>query len=203
MEFEGYIPRMIERPFTALEPLFVGDDLALDFINTRYGVDAASRDCFVDDTSVLVWLKQAGVVPPNLQHVPQGLHWLAVALRNESRALVHAAKAGSDADVKVVNQVLEAGRAANELVWNAESRTFERRITRRDDSAESLLEPVARALLELLTQAPMAWVRQCEAHDCTLLFRDLTKSHRRRWCSMALCGNRMKVAAFRARQKTE
>ncbi len=196
---------MIEKPFTTHEPLFVGDDLALDFINTRYGVDAAYRDCFVDDASVLVWLKQAGVVPPNLQHVPQGLHRLAIALRDESRALVDAAKAGRDADVdvEVVNQMLEAGRVANVLVWNAESRTFQLLIARRDDSAESLLEPVARALVELLTQAPMARVQQCEAHDCTLLFRDLTKSHRRRWCSMALCGNRMKVAAFRARQKTE
>jgi predicted RNA-binding Zn ribbon-like protein len=194
---------MIERLLTTHEPLFVGDDLALDFINTRYGVDAAYRDCFVDDASVLVWLKQAGIVPPNLQHVPQGLHRLAIALRDKSRALVDAAKAGRDADVEVVNQVVEAGRAANVLVWNAESRTFQLLIDRRVDSAESLLEPVARALLELLTQAPLACVQQCEAHDCTLLFRDLTKSHRRRWCSMALCGNRMKVAAFRARQKNE
>jgi predicted RNA-binding Zn ribbon-like protein len=43
-------------------------------------------------------------------------------------------------------------------------------------------------------------VRKCEAHDCTLLFEDATRSGRRRWCSMALCGNRMKVAAFRARR---
>lgn len=203
MPFKGYIAHMIEEPFTAPEPLFVGDDLALDFINTRYGVDAASRDCFVDDASVLVWLKQAGAVPPNLEHVPQGLYRLAIALRDQSRALVHAAKAGGDAEVDVVNQVLETGRAADVLVWNAESRTFQLLIARRDDSAESLLEPVARALLELLTLGPMASVRQCEARDCTLLFRDLTKSHRRRWCSMALCGNRMKVAAFRARQRAE
>ena len=192
---------MIESQSPPLEPLFVGDDLALDFINTRYGVDAAYRDCFADDTSVLVWLKKAGVVSLDLQRAPEGLHRLALALRDQSRALVHAAKAGDAADVGVVNQVLEAGHAADVLMWSAESRTFQLQTARRDDSAESLLEPVARALLELLTYAPMEWVRQCEAHDCTLLFRDLTKSHRRRWCSMALCGNRMKVAAFRARQK--
>ena len=52
MPFKGYIPHMIERLLTTLEPQFIGDDLALDFINTRYGVDAASRDCFADDTSV-------------------------------------------------------------------------------------------------------------------------------------------------------
>ena len=192
---------MIESQSTPLEPLFVGDDLALDFINTRYGVDAAHRDCFVNDTSVLAWLKKTGVVSPDRQRVPEGLHRLAIALRDQSSALVHAAMAGDAADVAVVNQVLEAGRASRALVWSAESRSYVLQTAPRDDSAESLLEPVARALLELLTDAPMEWVRQCEAHDCTLLFRDLTKSHRRRWCSMGLCGNRMKVAAFRARQK--
>ncbi|WP_428243533.1 CGNR zinc finger domain-containing protein [Gynuella sp.] len=46
----------------------------------------------------------------------------------------------------------------------------------------------------------MKYVRQYEAHDCTLVFLDTTKSHRRRWCSVVLCGNRMKVAAFRSRK---
>ncbi|WP_371263350.1 MULTISPECIES: CGNR zinc finger domain-containing protein [unclassified Pseudomonas] len=53
----------------------------------------------------------------------------------------------------------------------------------------------------LATNDKFEFVRQCEAHDCVLLFHDLSKSHRRRWCSMATCGNRMKVAAFRSRNK--
>ena len=50
-----------------------------------------------------------------------------------------------------------------------------------------------------LTEGDLQRVRTCEAHDCTLVFEDTTRSGRRRWCSMALCGNRMKVAAFRSR----
>lgn len=73
----------------------------------------------------------------------------------------------------------------------------------RDHGPASLLEPVATALASLLPKAQLDLVKQCEADDCTLLFHDLTKSHRRRWCSMAACGNRMKVAAFRSRQKGE
>jgi predicted RNA-binding Zn ribbon-like protein len=67
--------------------------------------------------------------------------------------------------------------------------------------AASLLEPVAVALADLLAAGPLDRVKQCEGDGCSLLFCDLTKSHRRRWCSMAVCGNRMKVAAFRARKK--
>ena len=35
-----------------------------------------------------------------------------------------------------------------------------------------------------------------------LMFYDRTKSHKRRWCSMALCGNRHKVAEFRKRRQS-
>jgi len=79
--------------------------------------------------------------------------------------------------------------------------SFEKR--RRLGSVDALLVPVAEALALLLTEVDLAMVRQCESADCTLWFHDHTKSHRRRWCSMAQCGNRMKVAAFRARQKSQ
>jgi predicted RNA-binding Zn ribbon-like protein len=34
-----------------------------------------------------------------------------------------------------------------------------------------------------------------------LYFYDTTKNHRRQWCSVAMCGNRHKVAEFRRRQR--
>jgi predicted RNA-binding Zn ribbon-like protein len=35
-----------------------------------------------------------------------------------------------------------------------------------------------------------------------LWFSDQTKSHQRRWCSMEMCGNRHKVAAYRKRRRS-
>jgi predicted RNA-binding Zn ribbon-like protein len=72
---------------------------------------------------------------------------------------------------------------------------------RRVTSIEAALIPVAEAIAGLLVEGDFSMVRRCESPDCTLWFYDRTKSHRRRWCSAALCGNRMKVAAFRARKK--
>lgn len=182
-------------------PLFVGDDLALDFINTEYGVGAARHDCFGDDDAVLAWLKLADVLPRGTRVAPPGLRELALQLRESARSLLRAAKSGGDSDASVVNHVLKAGGAATELAWDGASQSFKAVRPRRLDDAAGMLEPVARAIVELLTDTPLALVRQCEAHDCTLMFHDRTKSHRRRWCSMALCGNRMKVAAFRSRKK--
>ena len=194
---------MPESPSNQPCPVFVGDNLALDFINTQYGVGASYRECFVDDASVVAWLKLAQVLPDDFQGAPGGLLKLALDLRASAKSVLNAAKSDGEAAVDVVNLVLEAGRVAKELKWDSASKSFQVVTQRRYDDAASLLEPIAQGLLGLLTDTQLELVRQCEAHDCTLLFHDLTKSHRRRWCSMAACGNRMKVAAFRARKKAE
>jgi len=182
-------------------PLFVGDDLALDFINTEFGVGAAHRECLVDDASVVAWLKLAEVLPEDFALVPEGLLGLALRLRKAAKALVEAAKAGESADAGIVNRVFKASQVSNELRWDEASRSFTVVRQRHQADPASLLEPVAQAVAHLLTHTPLELVRECEAHDCRLMFHDQTKSHRRRWCSMALCGNRMKVAAFRSRKR--
>jgi len=65
--------------------------------------------------------------------------------------------------------------------------------------ADQLLAPLAEQAGELIATGDFTLVRQCEHSECILWFYDRTKSHRRRWCSMALCGNRHKVAEHRKR----
>ena len=62
---------------------------------------------------------------------------------------------------------------------------------------------LAEAAARLLTEKDLDLVRRCENPACVLHFYDTSKNHRRRWCSMDLCGNRMKVAAHYRRQKDE
>jgi predicted RNA-binding Zn ribbon-like protein len=81
----------------ALTPL-IGGHLALDFLNTRYGIDSALRESLVDDRSVMAWMQQVGLLagqPPEV--VPTGLLALAVSLRESVRNLLAAAKAGQSA----------------------------------------------------------------------------------------------------------
>lgn len=63
----------------------------------------------------------------------------------------------------------------------------------------ALLGHIARAGIELLGGDQAGRIRQCEGDVCTLLFIDTSRAGRRRWCSMAGCGNRAKVAEFRSR----
>jgi len=52
---------------------------------------------------------------------------------------------------------------------------------------------------DLLISPELARVRNCER--CSWLFIDRGRGKRRRWCSMAACGNRAKAARFYARHK--
>jgi predicted RNA-binding Zn ribbon-like protein len=72
---------------------------------------------------------------------------------------------------------------------------------RRWRTPDDLLLPIAHAMADVVCGADFRLVKQCEAPACTMLFLDTTKSHARRWCSMAVCGNRAKQTAHRARSK--
>lgn len=182
-------------------PLFLADNLALDFINTEYGTGDERHDCFENDLCVLEWLETAGLVP-NGTEAPAGLLAEARLLRDAARTVVHAAMASVAADLTVVNSVLGKGHPETRLQWDEGAQRYRVDVRADARSPASLLWPVADALVKLVTDDKFEYVRQCEAHNCILLFHDLSKSHRRRWCSMATCGNRMKVAAFRNRKNS-
>ena len=78
---------------------------------------------------------------------------------------------------------------------------LELRAARRWRSAESLLLPIGEALATCVCEEDFSDVKACEGPTCTLLFADHTRGRARRWCSMAICGNRAKVAAHRERRK--
>jgi predicted RNA-binding Zn ribbon-like protein len=58
---------------------------------------------------------------------------------------------------------------------------------------------IALSALELLGSAAIDQVRACPGVGCGWLFLD--RSGRRRWCSMAVCGNRAKVRRFADRNR--
>jgi predicted RNA-binding Zn ribbon-like protein len=70
-------------------------------------------------------------------------------------------------------------------------------------SPESLLLPIGEALARCVCAEDFANIRACEGHVCTLIFADRTRRRGRRWCSMAVCGNRAKQAAHRDRLRTK
>lgn len=64
----------------------------------------------------------------------------------------------------------------------------------------AVLSAVARDAIAVLTGTMAGRLRECEAHDCRLVFLDTSRPGSRRWCSMERCGNRHKVRELRSRR---
>ncbi|HTU80752.1 MAG TPA: CGNR zinc finger domain-containing protein [Candidatus Acidoferrales bacterium] len=69
------------------------------------------------------------------------------------------------------------------------------------DPPRAALAALARDAIETL--AGDARLHVCESPGCGAVFADRSRGRRRRWCSMARCGNQIKVAAFRRRRRAE
>lgn len=182
--------------------LFLADHRALDFLNTVTRVDGPQRDLWQSDDDVRLWLTEAGFpAGDKATELPPGaLLKEARGLREIIRTLVAQKKAGESVDPQPLNDFLASASSIKTLAVDESGQLqVETRYT--GLTPARLLGPVAELAAGLIARAPFELVRQCEHPDCILWFYDRTKSHRRRWCSMALCGNRAKVAKFRQQQK--
>jgi predicted RNA-binding Zn ribbon-like protein len=198
---------------------FIGDHLALDFLNTRSTPSGVSTEWLCDGRDLVDWLEQAGAINAEVatrfraeDAACRRLDRIAEQardLREWLRAFVqrHAGRElGPDvlAELAPLNCLLAEGDSYCQVEAGADARTrgeqrLRLRRARRWTSPKQLLQPIAEAIADLVCQADFRLIRACEGSACTLMFLDRTKAHARRWCSMAVCGNRAKAAAFRAR----
>lgn len=183
-----------------LAPVFLAGHLALDFLNTRMRLQGELVDVLQSDRDVLDWLKRAGIPAASSAHGSPNASLLdsARTLREHIRSLVEKRKAGRRGDAALLNKFLFGAESHPRLVWGP-SRSVKLETVRRYHTHEAVLGPVAEAAADLLANTDFRFVKRCKDETCVLWFSDNTRSHHRRWCSMQLCGNRHKVAAYRRR----
>ncbi|GES49254.1 hypothetical protein Rhsp01_18720 [Rhizobium sp. NBRC 114257] len=197
--------------------IFVGDTLGLDFLNSVATPVDVPIDWIDDGEGLLRWLEQAGLVPRETlaamrkQALPGGLDKVAHqarSLREWFRTFVNSHRGkplASEAlnDLEPLNRLLERDEGFSRIVTRkpGEDRELCLQPMRKWRSPESLLLPIGEALGRFVCTEDFSDVKACEGHACTLMFVDHTRGRRRRWCSMAMCGNRSKQAAHRHRLK--
>lgn len=203
--------------YRQIPAIFLADAPGLDFLNSVATPVDAEVDWISDGEGLLAWLEQAELVPRatlaamRSQSTPAELDAVAAqarALREWFRGFVQKRKGRplSTRDLRELeplNQLFERDEQYGEIVVDATAGVsiFELRANRRWKSPESLLMPIVEALAKLVCGEDFTHVKACEGPRCTLMFADHTRGHARRWCSMAICGNRAKVAAHRKRLK--
>jgi predicted RNA-binding Zn ribbon-like protein len=195
--------------------VFVGDSIGLDFLNSITTSTGSTTDWIDSGEGLLSWLEQAQLVPaPALdafraQALPGELDTVAGQvreLREWFRGFVQKRKgsplpAESLDELGLLNRLLARDQAFSRIALRDAGgpAALEFQSLRRWQSPEALYLPVAEALARFVCTEDFSNVKACEGHACTLLFADRTGARARRWCSMAMCGNRAKQAAHRHR----
>lgn len=181
-------------------PWFIAEQSALDFINTQAWAEQGTHDFWHSDEDVKSWLQQSGLgkLPETFIAKPGELLAEARKLRALILQLVEEKKSGHTPSLVQLNHYLAQAQSYLQVNTDAEGALQIQRLYQQDTPLRALA-PVAEQAAELITHGQFEYVRQCEHPECILWFYDRTKAHRRRWCSMALCGNRAKVARFRAK----
>ncbi len=206
-------------------PFFIADDVALDFLNSVAAPWGEQIEWLASGSDLVAWLEQAHAAPANVladfrkrstAHALDSVASKARDLREWFRTFVrdHAGKPLKPRALRelaplnqllrrdeVYRQIKAADAGDIKIKSPSEDRTFHWENERRWRNPDTLLLPIAEAMGELVCQKDFTFVRRCEGATCTLWFADLSKAHARRWCSMAVCGNRAKAAAHRARAR--
>ena len=173
---------------------------ALDFMNTEYMQAGERIELFTTAEDVADWLRAARLpdVPPAVRSKEQ----LLVAARDYRKCLHSGVERLVSGDVRAdtisaTNRLLEGDRFSFRLQRGRGGFQLQRHWN--FASPADYIVPVALSFAELLGTADLSRIRRCKNPECPLVFYDTSKSATRNWCSLDICGNKLRVAAFRKR----
>ncbi len=200
-----HLPQAAQSPF----PL-IGNRLCVDFANTvppgRAISSWADLVAFLEATGIVgaaqrrLLLELATTAPETTAAVVRK----ALRLRSALRKILEAVASGLSIfpeRIAPVNALLRLTEGYDQLMPAAGG--WRLGFVEREQRVEWLLAAIARSAAQLIAEGPGAPVRKCGNPACVLYFYDTSRTGRRRWCSMAVCGNRNKVAAHARRLATK
>ncbi|MGE2815332.1 CGNR zinc finger domain-containing protein [Mycobacterium heidelbergense] len=175
--------------------VYVSGRRCLDFAGTVKHRMSAREELLADPRLLSDWAVQAGLLDDAIDVTDDELV-AAIELREASYRTVVARLEGRRpqvADVDVLNEWASRPQLAPRLLRTG--------ATRREGTAPRLLASLAADLLDLIAGPDLDNVKRCAHPGCTRLYVDSSRAKNRHWCGMSTCGNKVKVQAFRARQR--
>ncbi|SEH81324.1 Conserved protein containing a Zn-ribbon-like motif, possibly RNA-binding [Mycolicibacterium rutilum] len=155
--------------------------LLLDLLNTTPVIDGVAHDELAESRAARKWLRDRGVAPTDAQ----------LAALREVRPVLQGVVRG-EAKPAALHGFLDGVRleptvSGSGLDWRLAV----------DDAA-------ARVVLawDALRISSPGRLRPCANTECRLFLLDRSKPNTARWCSMAVCGNRMKARRHYRRTRT-
>ena len=190
--------------------LFVGNQLALDFLNTSLVQNGEPSELLPDFSALLRWFHAADLLSSrevgclqrhwggsaSAQRVTEAARQLREKLRKEILAWERSGSV-EHSTLEELNKLMAEHPMRTRLRTNGKLCSTE--LWFEPHEPEDLFAPLAYSAATLFATVDRKRVRKCA--QCVLHFHDTSKKGTRRWCSMQLCGNRQKVAAYAARRR--
>ncbi|KAB7613250.1 hypothetical protein F9L33_11625 [Amylibacter sp. SFDW26] len=175
---------------------FIGNDTALDFVNTLVAYKDAPLDLIPDAAKFDGWLKAAGITPKRTFSMDemQAIYGLRTAMKAVFDARM-SDKTPSAQDIATIDAYVASYTPNLQLTYV--NKTFTLRPRDEELEPHAILGKLAQMAAELLASVADGTLKNCSNPECVLVYKDTSRGSKRRWCSMKTCGNRAKVAAFR------
>lgn len=190
-----------------------GGALCLDFANTIGDRPWCRQEKLGGFADLLRWFGETGVVEAGRRdrlsreavrrpRAAGAFFRRAVELRERLYRIFSRLAGGERPDARDLEELnRELARALRHLRVEPAQEGFVWSWAPADKGFDWLLWPVARSAGELLTSDEAGLIRECASDRCSWLFVDRSRTHRRRWCDMKVCGNRAKARRHYQRKK--
>lgn len=190
--------------------LFIGNQPILDLLNTKPVLPSGPTELLPDYAAFERWLITSGTISSTAEKSAvrswrgsseaQFFLQEVIAFRERLREAVVRIEGGhlpTDGFLSELNTLL-VQHPNHALVYRHSGKLI-RQTRNQLGQPSDLWSRLAESTAQLLVEPDHSRLRQCEA--CVLHFLDTSKKGSRRWCSMNICGNKLKVAAYHQRQR--
>jgi predicted RNA-binding Zn ribbon-like protein len=167
------------------------------FVNT-WDAEGAT-DELADATGVRTWFAARDLLPPAARVTANDVRRV-VEVREALRALL-LANNGVPLDEDAVAILNEVGsRSPLEARFGGEGTIT---VTGRDGGIDGALGQLLAVVVQGVADGTWSRLKACRDDECQWAFYDRSRNHSSQWCVMAVCGNKNKARAYRARRRRD
>jgi len=176
-----------------------GQPLFVEFVNTLHWYEGAPVELIGTESDFAAWLLEHGLPAVDVTGCLPEIHRFREHVRRLTEALASRREL-PEADMHALQAALSAPAGSLRLVDPDSTRP---RLSLATDATSSVLVRCQIALsVALFLRSPQRQrLKLCANPTCGFAFVDTSINATRRWCFMRYCGNRLKVRAFRGRQR--
>jgi predicted RNA-binding Zn ribbon-like protein len=173
----------------------LGGSLWVNLLNTKRFVGGEVIDILDHQDLFIAWLDENDMSLSGDRTVDESQIEKLRVLRGNFNAIMRefteGIPLGEMESLRNINKALESIPATLNATFGENETTIDFHAC---DHRDELALQVINSFLTTCKSYGLERVRQCAHEECILYFLDLSKSGKRKWCSMETCGNRKKAA---------